>query len=91
VLMLVPVLFGAEVTFGFHGLTALRAERTAAADDLTAPISQAADLDPRAPEADLGGLFRVIAFQYNLAQHDDDHVIVGNINIGNVIYRGNVK
>src|SRR5512147_2174211 len=74
--MLVTVLLGTEMTLRLHRLAALRADGTAALDDLLAPTRQRASLGTRAPATYNGGLLGILALRQDLAGDDDDQVAI---------------
>jgi len=72
--MQVPVLLRAEVTFGFHRLTTLRADGASAVDHVCAPACQFAYLVAGGPKADLRGGFGVFLFGQQFLG-EDDHAV----------------
>src|SRR6266542_4034097 len=75
-LMFITILLRAKMTFGFHGLTTLRADGTSACGDFHAPARQHPHLGARSPKADHRGRFGIFLFGQQFLSENNDAVTV---------------
>ena len=73
-LVFIPILFGAEVSLWFFGLTTLRADRAPARDNIHAPARQHPHLAARRPEADNRGGLLVFLFSQQFLDEEHDKI-----------------